>query len=172
MDMKQVKTKITHAQSVSAIDFVKLKRDGIECLLFDIEGTLTPWGGSAVPEEIRCQILEAGIKKIGIVSNMPAKYKTRADSVGSQIGADIVMVPLNARMRKPHSVMVEACLQHLSVKAEQTAFVGDKLIDALTAKNANLREMIWVDVMPGPDHWFDRYVYRSVEPFIKRFIIK
>ncbi len=170
--MKLIKTKISRAQSINEIDFSTLKKRGVECLLFDIEGTLTPWGGGTVSEEMRHRILNTGIRKIGIVSNMPRKHKARADAVGVQIGADIVMVPLSTRMRKPRSAMVEACLQHLSAKADQTVFVGDKLIDVLTAKNANLREMIWVDVMPGADHWFDRYVYRRVEPFIKRFIIK
>lgn len=170
--MKHIKTKIIRAKSIMQIDFSMFQKNAVECLLFDIEGTLTQWGGDTVPEEIRHRIADAGIKKIGIVSNMPSQHKARADSVGMQIGAGIVMVPLNASMRKPRATMVEECLRQLNVTAEQTVLIGDKYIDVLTAQNAGLREMIWVDVMPGDDHWFDRYVYRRVEPLIKRLIIK
>lgn len=154
--------------STLLIDYNDLHKRGISCILFDIEGTLTPWGEGMVSDELRKSITEAGINKIGIVSNMHKNHLKRAVAVGDQIGAHSVMLPLNWRMRKPAPAMVYASLQKLGAEPKQTVFVGDKLIDVLTAKNAGLAGVIWVDVMNGPDHWFDKNIYRRIEPYIKQ----
>lgn len=158
--------------SVAEIDFDALRRQGISCVLFDAEGTLTPWRGVAVSANVSERLSTAGIRKIGIVSNMPQKHIKRAQEVGRQVGAGVVMVPSHSRVRKPSPAMVFECLQTLAAEPSETVLIGDKLIDVLTARNAGLAGAIWVDVMPGPDHWFDKYIYRSVEPIFKKRYIK
>lgn len=154
--------------SVLDINFDDLRARGVNCVLFDAEGTLTPWGGSVVSEDIRHAVKAAGIKKIGIISNMHREHIKRAEAIGAQVNASSVMVPLRWRTRKPSAFLVHASLRRLNSTPEHTVLIGDKLIDVLTAKNAGLAGAVWLDVLPGPDHWFDRNVYRKIEPRLKR----
>ena len=158
--------------SVTDVDFKTLRKQGISCVLFDVEGTLTQWGDERVSAALRRHIASSGLRKIGIISNMPKSHVARAQKVGAQIGAKVVMVPQTWRMRKPGSAMVQACLQALSAEPSQTIIIGDKLIDALTAKRAGLAGVIWVEVLPGADHWFDKYIYRMIEPVAKKHFTK
>jgi len=170
--MRAKKFFVNNVPSVAAIDFAALRTSGVSCFLFDIEGTLTPWKDETVPADIRNAIKLSGAQKVGLISNMPRNNKHRAEKVGKQIRAQIVNVPKNWKSRKPGSAMVLESLKHLSAAPEETIIIGDKLIDVLTAKNSGLAGAIWVDVMPGPDHWFDKYLYRKVEPIMKKYFIK
>ncbi len=169
---KKGKTQVVRLSGVAEIDFQALVQRGITCVLFDIEGTIAPWGTTQVSEQLKRHITESGIRKIGIVTNIHHTHVDRAQGFGRQIGAGSVQVPLSFSDRKPSARMIQACLRDLDAKREQTVMVGDKLLDVLAAKNAGLAQAIWVDYLPGPDHWFDRYVYRRIEPLLKKITVR
>src|SRR5262249_40401225 len=61
------------AGAVTDIDFADWhQRQGVTAVLFDIDGTLTPWLGSRVPAEVVATLQRAkkvGITQFGLVSN-------------------------------------------------------------------------------------------------------
>lgn len=169
--MKRRKTKIIHASGVCAIDFAALRDSGITCILFDIEGTLTQWGDTTVHDEIVQCVRSSGITNIGLVSNMDSSKADRLAVVARQVGATSYHCPHNRRQRKPRPYMLEACMRELGTTPDTTVLVGDKIIDVLAAKNTRLPYAVWLAKLPGRDHWFDRWIYRRIEPLLKKLII-
>lgn len=160
-------TKITFARSVCDIDFLALKKSGIECVIFDIESTLTQWGSDYIPKEVLNCITHAPLSKIGLVTNVHKRHAARVTRVARKVQAKSYQYPRQWKDRKPSGRMLRTCMAELNTTAEQSVMVGDKLFDVMAAKRAGVSQVIWVDKLPGADHWFDRLVYRRVEPFMK-----
>jgi CDP-diacylglycerol--glycerol-3-phosphate 3-phosphatidyltransferase len=156
---------------VAAIDFAAWhKQYGVRAMLFDIEGTLTPWADPQVDSEVAVALRQArksGIAHLGLVSNMHHSHSARAAAVAEQIDAATYHVPLVPREHKPSPTMVHAALVKLKVPAAEAGFAGDKLVDVLAARRAGVARVAWVDRLGMVDHPFDRLVYRPVERVIK-----
>ena len=161
-------TVVEHAASVLDIDFKSLRRAGVECVIFDLEGTVTEWRGTDVAAEVRRHIKELGITKIGVATNMHHSRGAEVEKLARQLGAGSFQFPRARGDRKPAATMLEACMAELKARPEQTVMVGDKLLDVLAAKKAGVGRAIWVEKFGRVDHWFDRLVYRKIEPFLKR----
>lgn len=167
-----IKTTLEHTDSVTSLDFKNWHdQHGIKTLLFDIEGTLTEWASPEVESDIIEKLKSAredGIKHIGLVTNINPKYHQRVADVAEQVDADIYRFPTSFFHRKPSGAMIKDCLEQLGSSPEQCGFIGDKLFDAMAARNARVKHMAWVSRHGKADQWFDRYVYRLLEPVIKR----
>lgn len=166
---------LEHAPGVTAIDFAGWHdRRGICAVLFDIEGTLTPWADPKVDEAVAAALKharKAGIEHYGLVSNMNARYAARAAAVAEQIGAGTYHVPLVCADRKPSPAMLRAALAKLDVRPEAAGFVGDKLVDVLAAHRAGVARVVWVDRLGSADHVLDKLFYRPAERLLKWLII-
>ncbi len=163
-----MKTTVHLVRSVLDVDLQELSQAGVECALFDIEGTIAEWGGSVVHEQTRVHIERSGITKLGIVSNVHRTHADRAQRVATQIAASSCQYPATFMQRKPSAYMPRAAMQELGVLPDQTVFFGDKILDVLAARRAGVRTVYWVDKLGAPDQWYDTYVYRRVEPWLKR----
>jgi len=156
---------------VTAIDFAAWhKQYGIRAVLFDIEGTLTPWADPQVDNEVASALRRArksGIVQVGLVSNMRPRHSARAAAVANQIDAATYHVPLMLADRKPSPAMVYAALSKLDVPAREVAFVGDKLVDVLAAHRAGIARVAWVDRLGSADHPLEKVFYRPLERAIK-----
>jgi len=170
MSKRKPATKVNLVSSVCSIDFEALRAQGVKCLLFDIEGTIALWGTSTVTDDVARCIKKSGIKKIGIVTNINHAHAKRVEQVAQQISAGAYHYPESAHQRKPKPYMINACLDELGVRPQETVMIGDKLFDVLAAKNAKLPAMFWVDRLGDADNWFDRNIYRRVEPLLKRLL--
>ncbi|HUB93386.1 MAG TPA: CDP-alcohol phosphatidyltransferase family protein [Verrucomicrobiae bacterium] len=162
---------LEHDPGVSVIDFETWhKRHGIRAVLFDIEGTLTPWADPTVDDVVASAMKHArkvGIEHVGLVSNMHPRNVARAAAVADQITAGTYHVPTSRNERKPSPVMIHTALAVLGVRVEEAGFVGDKIIDVLAARRAGVARVAWVDRLGKADHPFDRIVYRPIERVIK-----
>jgi CDP-diacylglycerol--glycerol-3-phosphate 3-phosphatidyltransferase len=163
---------LEHSPGVASIDFAAWHRQyGVRAVLFDIEGTLTPWADPQVEERVAIAIKQArkaGITHIGLVSNMHPRHGARAEAVAAQVGADAWFVPRARGERKPSPAMIHTALSGFGVSASDAAFVGDKLVDVLAARRARVTRAAWVDRLGTADHPFDRLVYRPLERLLKR----
>lgn len=168
------KTTIQLTDSVSTLDFKQWHdKHGIDTLLFDIEGTLTEWAKPEVDSVVIDKLRSArqhGIKYIGLVTNINPKYHQRVAAVAEQVGADIYRYPTSFFKRKPSGAMIRDCLRQLDSKPDRCGFVGDKLFDVMAARNARVKRMAWVSRYGSADQWFDRLIYRLVEPALKRWL--
>lgn len=165
-------TVLQHAASVVAIDFAEWHREhGITALLFDIEGTITEWNDPGVEQQIIDHLALArasGIEHIGIVTNINAKHAARVEQVAASIAADTFRFPTSFFERKPSGRMIRSILHELSTSPQACGFIGDKLVDVLAARNAGVARVAWVERHGTADQWFDRSVYRRLEPLLRR----
>ncbi len=162
---------VDHVAGIDDIDFAAWHENyGINCLLCDIEGTLSPWKGEEVSEEIIAALQSAqraGITKLGLITNIRPKEESRVKRIAEVVGADIYCLPRNSKQRKPHSFMLTKAMNHLQVTPEQTAVIGDKFVDVMAGRRAGVVRIGWVERLGSVDHPFDRLVYRRAEPFLK-----
>jgi CDP-diacylglycerol--glycerol-3-phosphate 3-phosphatidyltransferase len=164
-------TWLEHASGVAAIEFAAWHQaQGINTVLFDIDGTLTPWNVERVENVVVAAVGEAkraGIVHVGLVSNMSVRRIARLASIAEQVGASTYHLPQHHSERKPSPVMIHAALTKIGGRPEEAAFVGDKIVDVLAAHRAGLARVAWVDRLGSTDHILDRLFYRPVERFAK-----
>ena len=163
-------TKTEKYSSVTKIDFAQWRKEGIECVIFDIEGTIAVWGTESVPDDIKRHIKRSKIKKIGIATNLNIKHKEKVANFANQIGAKSYQLPRFRAERKPKGRMLRSCIRELGSTHEKTAMVGDKLLDIMAAKSADVNRVAWIDRYGDQDHWFDKLIYRHLEPIIKKLV--
>lgn len=167
-------SRLEKPSSLTEIDFTAWHNThGIAYVLFDVEGTLTPWAEHLVEQETMDALARAkaaGIKEFGLVSNMNSRHKRRLQSVARQIGAKTYQLPIQTHERKPSPYMIRTALADLGAKPANTGFVGDKLVDVITAKRAGLARTAWVKRWGTADHILDKLVYRPLEPLLKRLV--
>ena len=163
-------TVVEHYPSVLAIDFAQWHAQGISCVLFDVDSTITPFLHTQVqPEIIKHLTLarRAGILHIALISN--AKKPARIKSIATQIGANAFFTPARFAERKPRPSLPQKAMTEFGVTPEQVAMVGDKYgMDVRAAKRARVARVAWVDRLGDADHPLDRYLRRPFEKLIKR----
>lgn len=165
------KTKLEFHRHMGTIDFAAWNiNHTITTILFDIDGTLAPWRSNAIESEIKevlRHLRQNGITHIGLVTNMSARHEQKIKQMAQEVGADMYIFPRTWRWRKPSSQMIRAALDRLHTSPEKTAFVGDKIVDVMAARRAKLVRAAWVERLGTTDHFFDKYLYRPIEPVLK-----
>lgn len=165
-----MKTIVEHHPSVLDIDFAAWAKQGISCVLFDVDSTITPWLDTAVHPEIIAKLKQArraGITHLGLATN--SRHQERIQHIAKQVGADGYFMPQRFRERKPRPSLIRQAMEQFDVSPEQTAMVGDKYsMDVRAAKRAGIARVAWVNRLGDTDHPYDRYVRRPVENIVKR----
>jgi len=159
--------------SVTNIDFADWHRRNIDCLLLDIEGTILPWKTQAVPAEIveaLKKARQAGIREIGVISNISRKDEARVRAICKQINVEHYWIPQTRRARKPNTAMLKHAMQHFHAKPSEVAYVGDKFVDVIAGKRAHVAAIVWVRRLGKADHPLDYWLYRPLEPLIRQFV--
>lgn len=171
--MRRTKILIGKEAGIITADLVSWAEQGITCLLCDIEGTLTPWGESAVEPAVLQKLAEArraGIAKIGLITNIPPSKVAQIKAVAAAVQAEVYCFPLKHSERKPSSTMVQRAMGELGVLPEHTAMIGDKLVDVLAAQRAQVNRVMWVKRLGEADNAFDKLLYRPIEPLLRRLM--
>lgn len=167
-----MKTNIEHYTSLVDINFATWHKQGITCVLLDVDSTVTPWLETKVEQEIADKLADArkaGITHIALVTNANKRNVDRIADIASQIGADAYFMPQRYRERKPRPSLIYQAMETFRVLPEQTAMVGDKFsADVRAARRAEVAKVAWVDRLGDADHPYDRYIRRPVEKIIKQ----
>lgn len=166
-----MKTRVEHYPSLLEIDFKAWRRQGITCALFDVDSTVTPWLEPTVEKAIiqkLVQARQAGMTRIGLVTNSNKRNVERIAAIARQVGADGYFMPQRFRERKPRPSLIRQAMAQFDVPPEQVAMVGDKYsADVVAAKRAGVARVAWVDRLGDADHPYDRYFRRPIEKLIK-----
>jgi len=116
-------------RSVLDIDLSALARQGVETLLIDLDNTLLPRDGDAIPDEIRvwaANLRAAGFKAC-LVSN---NWQNRVVRVAEELGFDLV-----AKAVKPLPFAFMLALKRSGATRAQAAIIGDQMFtDVLGGK--------------------------------------
>lgn len=145
------------ANSVTDIDFAKLKQKGIVCLILDVDHTLAPHGSIELPQKtidyLNQQLDKQNIAAIFIASNSRRNLSDLATSINANV------IRPGRLKRKPSRGYRRRILKATGYSPAQSVMVGDKLINDIWGGNRSGMHTILVPPI-GPDLLFDKLVRR------------
>ncbi|HSX24331.1 MAG TPA: CDP-alcohol phosphatidyltransferase family protein [Candidatus Saccharimonadales bacterium] len=154
------------------IDYVKWAAEGVELILWDVEGTLGERGSeelafASAVEDAR----EANIPYHALHTNVPIRSKEDRRLLhawGERTAADLILTPLDPTERKPSPVMTYKAMQHFEVEAAQAGVVDDKVSAGIRAGYfAGLTHRGWTRPFGANQHTGDRLVRTPLESLLR-----
>lgn len=158
-----------YSESIFTINYKKLKKKGIKCLLLDLDNTISPAKEVVLYEETK-QLIDNLKKdfKIIIFSN---NFPKRISKFGNYYGVDIACVSL-----KPLSYKYKYILKKYNYKKNEVAAIGDQLITDIQGGNNVGITTILVNPMTEIDEretWLNRQLENKIfKTFDKRNWLK
>ena len=159
-----------YKKSIKDIDYSKLKKNGIKCLIYDLDNTI-----ALIDEELMNKEYETLLKKLGndfkiiIISNNT--NKNRVSRFAEQINGDYIykaMKPLKRGLRK--------IVKKYKFKKSEMAIIGDQLVTDILSGNSFKVYSILVDPMAKKDlkiTYLNRMIERRIlKKYEKKNIMK
>lgn len=153
-----------YLDSVYAVDFEKLYKEGYRGVIFDIDNTLVPHGA---PADARARALFARLKKIGwkccLLSN---NKEPRVKMFNEKIQAYYIF-----RAHKPRVENYKKAMEILGTDTRSTLFVGDQIFtDIWGANRAGIRTILVKPIHPKEEIQIvlKRYPEKLVLHFYKK----
>lgn len=148
-----------YQKSIYDIDYKKLKKSGIKCIIFDLDNTLAPISMTKPSKKIKDLIEE--IKDLNlrvlIVSNSPKK---RVEPFKEILNVDSAYLA-----NKPFTKKYKKIMNMYKLKPTQIACIGDQLLTDIYG--ANREEFLSILVNPiGITDFVLTKFNRLIEPFI------
>lgn len=146
-----------YVQSTYEIDFKKLKDQGYQAVIFDVDNTLVPHGA---PADKRSKELFQTLKQLGFgVMLLSNNKEPRVKSFCEEVGYGQYIFKAN----KPSTKNYVKAMELLGTKKEHTVFVGDQLFtDVWGGKRAGLLTFLVKPIHPKEE----------IQIVIKRFFEK
>lgn len=149
-----------YAQSIYTINYKKLKKRGIKCLLFDLNNTLTSYDNDYPTDELRELIFELEKNfKVIIISN---SSKDRIRPFKEKLNIDA-----SFRSFKPFKRKFKKILELYNFKDTEIAMIGDVLITDILGGN----RMNFTTILVNSISEFESFPTRVLR-FFEKFIIK
>ena len=119
------------------ISHLKLKKEGISCLLIDVDGTLINRRANKIPEAVKNWIIES--KKfftLHLISNNPSKE--RISKISTELEISYTFNALKPRKKSTLNVISE-----LRCKPKNTAIIGDRIFtDIIVGNRCNIKTIL------------------------------
>lgn len=154
-----------YQKSIYTIDYKKLKKSGIKCLIFDLDNTIAPYNLKKPNKKIKdlFEELKDMKFKIIIISN---EIKSRVEPYKDILGVDSAYLSLKPLKRKYKKV------QNLyNYKDTQIACIGDQLVTDIFGAN----RMGFTSILVNPistNEFLTTKVSRMFENFIIKYLTK
>ena len=153
-----------YQKSIYYINYDKLYKKGIRCILFDLDNTITPVHVKKPTKRLKKLFDELKDKgfKIVIVSNSP---KYRIEPFKNYLNVDACAFSLKPRKNKYEKIM-----EKFKYKSTELAAVGDQLLTDIYG--ANKLDITSILVNPLTEHdysitifnrMFEKYIYGKLE---------
>lgn len=151
-----------YQKSIYDINYKKLKKRGIKCLLFDLDNTLVPFNVGVPDTKVKDLFAELEDDfKVIIMSNSP---KERLRPFKEKLNVDVAF-----SSRKPFKAKYKKILSLYNLKDNEVACVGDQLVTDILGANRMGFTSILVNPIGPVEHWttaFNRYIESKI---LKRF---
>ena len=153
-----------YAQSIYTINYKKLKKNGIKCLLFDLDNTLVPYKTMEPTPKIKNLFsIISNEFKIIIISN---SGKNRLRPFKEQLNLDVAY-----SSRKPMKTKYKKIMGLYHFKEDEIACVGDQLLTDILGANRMGFTSILVNKL-APFETVPTRINRFFEKFIARRLAK
>ena len=159
-----------YQKSVYTINYKKLKKNGIKCLLFDLDNTIVPYKVGEPDTKIRelFAVLEKDFKVI-IVSN---SNKNRLRPFKEKLNVDVAF-----SSRKPLKTKYKKILDLYHFEINEVACIGDQLLtDILGANRMEFTSILVNKIAPYEtvptkiNRFFERIILKRLEK--KHILVK
>lgn len=147
-----------YSESIFTIDYKKLKKKGITCLLFDVDNTICPAREEIFYEETKDLInkLKRDFKVILFSNNFPKRIK----KFGDYYNVDIACLSL-----KPFPFKYISVLKKYNLKKTEVAAIGDQLLTDIKGGNSVGILTILVNPISHLDEretWLNRQIEKKI----------
>ncbi len=149
-----------YQKSIYTIDYKKLKKRGIKCLLFDLDNTVAPYTEDTPSQDLKelFHLLSSDFKVI-ILSNASKKRLTPFK--------EILNVDVAYSSRKPFKTKYLKIMRLYKFKPEEIACIGDQIMTDIWGANRNDCLSILVNSIGTKEPIWTRF-----NRFFERFILK
>ena len=150
-----------YQSSIFAINYDKLKQQGIKCLLFDLDNTLVPFNIRNSNKEIKelfDKLKQLGFEVI-IFSNSP---KNRLKSFKEELEVEV-----KPSAKKPSRVSFEYIMKKYKYSENEIAMIGDQLLTDILGGNKVGVTTILVNPVGSYDPFFTK-IMRFMEKRIMK----
>lgn len=152
-----------YQKSIHTIDYKKLKKMGIKCLLFDLDNTIAPTSLNKPDKKVKMLFYE--LKNMGfkiiIISNSP---KPRVEPFKNELQVDASAFALKPRKDKYLKIM-----KTYNFKPEEIAAIGDQLVTDIYGANRLDITSILVNSVSEKDFFattlnrlFEKIIFKSL----------
>lgn len=151
-----------YQKNIYEIDYMKLKKKGIKCLLFDLDNTLVPVKSDMPTKKVKelFAYLEMHFKVI-IISN---SNRTRLIPFKEGLNVDVA-----ASARKPFKTKYVKIMEIYKFKEYEIAAIGDQLLTDISGANRVGITSILINPI-GDYEKFGTKINRFFEKFIYRYL--
>ena len=139
-----------YRKNIYQIHYEDLQKEGIKCLLFDLDNTIIPYNKKQVSNELKDlfhQLKELKFKLI-VMSNSSKKRLLRIK--------EQVKVPIIYRAMKPVKMNFKRVMAQYKYEENQMAIIGDQLLTDIKGGNKVGITTILVDPLIAKDGLFTR----------------
>lgn len=152
-----------YQKNVYTINYEKLKKKGIKCLLFDLDNTIIPTTVNKPDKKIKKLFYDLKIMgfKIIIVTNCP---KIRVEPFRNELQVDCAAFALKPRKDKFLKIM-----KMYNYKPSELVLIGDQLVNDVYASNRLEITSILVNPMSEKD-FFTSFFNRVFEKIVFNFL--
>ncbi len=154
-----------YQKSIYEINYKKLKKNGIKCLIFDLDNTITPINIKKPTKKLKdlFEELKDMKFKVIIISN---STKKRVEPFKDLLGVDSAYLSLKPLKRKYLKV-----LKIYRFKPDKIACIGDQLLTDIWGANRMNFVSILVNPIGTTDYALTK-INRMIEPFIYNKLLK
>lgn len=149
-----------YQKSIYTIDYKKLKKNGIKCLLFDLDNTIAPY--KVIEPDQKVKELFASLEKdfkVIIISN---SNKNRLRPFKEKLNVDVAF-----SSKKPFKTKYKKILELYHFKIDEVACIGDQLLTDILGANRMGFTSILVNRIAKYETIFTRF-----NRFFEKFILK
>lgn len=130
-----------YVQSLQDVPLHELKEQNIKAFILDLDNTITEWNSNEITEEVHqwFERIKAEGLKACILSNNGEKRILQV--------AEALNIPYIHRAQKPRRGGYHRAINHMQVKPEETAVIGDQIFtDILGGNRAGLYTILVVPI--------------------------
>lgn len=158
-----------YQKSIYDINYKKLKKRGIKCLLFDLDNTIAPYSMDVPDTKIKSLIAELEDDfKVIIMSN---SGKERLRPFKEKLNVDVAF-----KSHKPLKKKYKKIMALYNFKDNEIACIGDQIMTDILGGNRMGFTTIWVNAIGSTEPWttkFNRYLEAKIlNRFAKKGILE
>ncbi len=153
-----------YQKSIFTINYDKLKKKNIKCLLFDLDNTISPAKEIVLSSKVKK--LFDKLKKDFRIVLFSNNFKKRVSKFGNYYNVDIACVSL-----KPLSYKYRYILKKYGYKKSEVAAIGDQLLTDVQGGNLMGITTVLVEPLSKIDEretWFNRKIEEKIFKYFNK----